>query len=71
LKEHDCVRVAELLRKNRRFDGTEIVKRAPQISDVGTIVHFNESFCIVENVDADGYTVWLADFLIEEVEIYE
>ena len=71
MKENDCVKIIKLLRANRRFDGTETVKRAPHINDVGVIVHLNENFCIVENVDDDGYTIWLADFLIEELEIYE
>jgi hypothetical protein len=71
LKELDCVKVVKLLRANRWFDGTEVVKRPPQIDDLGTIVHLAENFYTVENVDADGYTIWLADFFIEELEIYE
>ena len=71
MKELDCVKIVELLLANRRFDGTEAVKRLPQIGDVGAVVHLDEKFCVVENVDANGYTIWLADFLIEELEIYE
>ena len=71
MKENDCVKIVKLLRKNRHFDGTETVKQPPQIGDVGVIVHLNGNFCIVENVADNGYTVWLADFLIEELEIYE
>ncbi|HMS39041.1 MAG TPA: hypothetical protein PKE69_02360 [Pyrinomonadaceae bacterium] len=71
MKELDCVRIVKLLRENRLFDGTESIKRPPRVGDIGTIVHFAENFCIVENVDAEGYTVWLADFSMEEVEIYE
>lgn len=72
MKEHDPVKVVRLLRTDRPFDGTENVKRPPQIGDVGTIVHLaSGDFCIVESVDSEGCTVWLADFSIEELEIYE
>jgi hypothetical protein len=71
LKELDVVKIAKFLREDRDFDGTENVKRPPRIGDIGTIVHLDGKFCIVENVDSDGYTAWLADFLMEELEIYE
>jgi hypothetical protein len=68
MKEYDCVKIVNLLREDRPFDGTENVKRPPQIDDVGTIVHIVQNFCIVECIDSEGYTVWLADFLIDELE---
>ena len=71
MKELDCVKIVKLLKENRPFDGTENIKQPPKIGDVGIIVHFANDFCIVENVDSDGYTIWLADFLVEELEIYE
>jgi len=71
LKEHDCVKIVRLLQANRPFDGTEGVKRPPRVGDIGTIVHLAQSFCIVESVDSEGYTIWLADFLVEELEICE
>ena len=71
MKEHDCVKIVKLLRENRPFDGTENVKRPPKIGDVGAIVHPGKETCIVESVDSEGFTIWLADFLIEELEIYE
>ena len=70
MKELDCVKVVKLLQDNRPFDGTENVKRPPEIGDVGTIVHIHGNFCIVESVNSEGYTIWLADFLIEELEQY-
>lgn len=70
MKELDSVKIVKLLRNNRPFDGTENVKRPPEIGDVGTIVHFQKDFCVVESVDSEGYTIWLADFLPEELEIY-
>ncbi len=71
MKELDCVRIVKLLRENRLFDGTESIKRPPRGGVSAAIVRFAEHFCIVDHVDAEGYTVWLADFSMEEVEIYE
>ena len=76
LREYDRVRVAKLLRPNRKFDGTEGVRHPPHIGDLATIVH---EYCVdgptavvaVENVDGDGNTVWLADFEREELEFVE
>jgi hypothetical protein len=69
LKELDCVKIVKLLSENRPFDGTEGIKRPPRIGDTGTIVFLEQNFCIVESVDSEGYTIWLADFLVEELEI--
>lgn len=69
MKEHDCVKIVKLLQENRSFDGTESVKRPPQVGDFGAIVFSERDFYIVESVDSEGYTVWLADFLAEELEI--
>lgn len=69
MKELDCVKVIKLFCKNRSFDGTETVKCPAKIGDVAAIVHLQENFCIVEKVDSDGFTVWLADFLFEELEV--
>jgi hypothetical protein len=68
LKELDAVKIVKLLKANRPFDGTEGVKRPPHFGDIGAIVHFGKEVCTVECVDSEGYTVWLADFLIEELE---
>ncbi len=70
MEELDYVRVTALLSPDRDFDGTEGAKRQPRIGDEGTIVHVyvpGESF-VVECVDSDGYTVWLADFVAAELE---
>jgi hypothetical protein len=71
LKEHDCVKIVKLLQEDRHFDGTESIKRPPQIGDVGVIVFMQENFCIVEMVACDGNSIWLADFFTEELELYE
>ena len=71
MQEYDCVKIVKFLQENRYFAGTAGIKRAPQIGDVGVIVHMIENFCIVEMVASDGNTIWLADFLTEELELYE
>jgi hypothetical protein len=73
LREYDTVRIVKLLTNDRKFDGTDMVKRAPRVGDIATIVHkyepsnLNGRF-IVEKVNDDGYTVWLADFEKDELE---
>ncbi len=76
LREHDVVRVVRLLEQGRSFDGTEGVRRAPRIGDVGTIAHeydpsHSDAPVAVEMVDEDGMTVWLADFVREELELVQ
>jgi hypothetical protein len=42
--------------------------------DRGTIVHIppeSNSWCIVECMDKDGSTIWLADFMSDELELVE
>ena len=73
LQEHDTVRVSRLLSPSRAFDGTESVKRPPIVGDEATICHqYNPddpaAALAVEMVDERGYTIWLADFVPEELE---
>ncbi|QDU36970.1 hypothetical protein Mal4_12730 [Maioricimonas rarisocia] len=73
LREHDTVRVAQLLTPQRPFDGTEGVSRSPRVGDVATICHEydpddSEAPVSVEMVDGQGNTVWLADFHRTELE---
>ena len=70
MDEYSVVKVISLLSSDRHYDGTEGVKRSPQIGDIGTIVHVNATnkSYIVECVNSDGYTVWLADFVHDELE---
>lgn len=75
LKEFDCVKVIQLLQSNRPYDGTASVMRPPCVGDTGTIVHIYTSngadiAYAVENVDAEGNTIWLADFLLGEIAAY-
>ena len=76
LRAFDVVRVVRLLEPDRSFDGSESVRRAPRIGDVGTIVHEydpsrSDAPVSVEMLDGNGMTVWLADFRREELELVE
>ena len=64
------MKIVKLLNPTRAFDGTPSVKREPRIGDVGTIVYGNQGLNLwsAEMVDADGMTVWLADFSSEELQ---
>jgi len=39
LKEFDTVRIRSLLGKDKAYDGTEAVMRAPRVRDKGILVH--------------------------------
>lgn len=74
LREYDLVRIANLLTNDRKFDGSDKVKRAPRVGDIATIVHEYEpndpnGKIIVEKIDDEGYTIWLADFDKDELEL--
>jgi len=68
---YSIVRVKTLLSPDRHVHGTESEKRQPKTGDVGTIVHVNAPghAYVVESVDPYGLTVWLADFVSEELEL--
>jgi len=72
-EEYSIVRIVELKTANRPFDGSEMVKKTPKVGDTGTIVHITsnskENIYIVEKVNSLGQTVWLADFLQDEIEL--
>ena len=72
-KEYDTVKIIALKESIRDFDGTERVKSPPQIGDEGSIVHIlglidGEVKYIVESVNDDGDTIWVADFWESELE---
>ncbi len=76
LGEYDRVKIVKLIQKNRPFDGTENVRRLPQIGDIATICHKYDSqdstaFVAVEMVDKNGLTIWLTDFMQEELELVQ
>jgi hypothetical protein len=72
--ELSVVRIAVSDAAARSYTGTEGVSRAPALGDKGTIVHVHdvkqpEPAYIVEAVDSDGYTLWLADFTHSELSL--
>jgi len=70
MQEYDAVRVIRLNEDGRHYDGTEGVMRPPEIGDIGTIVHAaDKNSFMVENVGPGGYTLWLADFASDELEL--
>ncbi|HXH48873.1 MAG TPA: hypothetical protein VNM47_05960 [Terriglobia bacterium] len=74
LREHDIVRVTKLVDTSRKFDGTEGVRRPPRIGDIGAICHGYDpkdanAPVVVEMVDNEGLTLWLADFQRDELEL--
>lgn len=76
LKLHDAVRIVRLLTANRYYDGTVGVRRLPEVGDLGMIVHEYDredprAPLMVEQSDADGNTVWLADFEPDELELVD
>ena len=72
LQEYDVVRIVKLINPSRNITGMKSVSRPPKIGDVATVCHYYpESPFIVEMVDQDGMTIWLADFVTEELELVE
>jgi hypothetical protein len=71
IAELDVVKVTTLLEADRQFTGSDGVKRAPSVGDLATVVNVLEpgTAFVVEAVDADGYTIWLADFCREELQL--
>jgi hypothetical protein len=69
--ELDVVKVATLLESDRQYSGTQGVSRAPRVGDLATVVFVLEPGCafVAEAVDTEGYTLWLADFLAEELQL--
>jgi hypothetical protein len=66
--EFDIVVVQSLRTPTRQLDGTQAVRRQPRVGDAGTIVHvLGPHDYVVESVDTDGMTVWLADFHADEL----
>ena len=73
IREYDAVRVVKLLRDDREYMGGSSVARAPRIGDVAVVCHEYSpgnlaALLAFELVDADGYTIWLADFERSELE---
>jgi hypothetical protein len=69
--EYSVVRVVRLSSLDRPYDGTDKVRREPRVGDIGTIAHVyspKKAF-IVECIDSEGLTLWVPDFVVEELEL--
>ena len=76
IREHDVVKVVRLNSECREYSGTERLMREPRVGDSGTVVYLLDRAnpgapMIVECVDEDGYTVWLAEFAVDELEVVD
>ncbi len=71
MEELSIVRIVKLDTSDRHFDGSIGVKRAPRVGDIGTVVHMTGDLHIVESVNREGLTEWLADFTSDELEEVE
>jgi hypothetical protein len=74
LSEYDVVRVVRLHTPDRFYDGTPGVMRPPAIGDIATICNDSNpddprAAVVVEMVNDDGTTTWLADFTRDELEL--
>ena len=72
-KEYDTVKIRALKESKREFDGTELVKHPPQVGDEGAIIHIlgfkdGEFKYVVEALNVNGETIWVADFWESELE---
>jgi hypothetical protein len=68
-RELDVVRVVKLLAPERGVTSSFDPAPQPAVGDEGTVVSVARRRYMVENVDGDGYTLWLADFAAEELEL--
>jgi hypothetical protein len=73
LEQYSIVRIVKLLHPPEAYNGWGINKRNPQVGDTGAILEIltapglSDNY-VVENSDADGSDIWLADFVAEELE---
>jgi len=72
-KQYELVRVRKLIQSTDDHDGWRLNQRAPRPGDVGTLLDILTApglpnKYVVECSGKDGISIWLADFLEEEIE---
>jgi hypothetical protein len=72
LQQYQLACVVQLRYPLDTYDGWRVNRRPPAIGDMGTIVDILHApglpnKYVVESSDADGITIWLADFDAEEL----
>ena len=72
LSQYVVVRVRALLQAEDAYDPWRLNVRSPQLDDLGVIVEvlstpgFPHKY-VIENSDSDGRTIWLSEFVAEEI----
>lgn len=73
LHQYNLVRIRQLLRRPDEYDGWSLNQRAPRIGDTGAIVDILHAaglpdHYVVESSGPDGITIFLGEFVAEELE---
>ncbi len=73
LKLYDMVRVVKMCRPIEDYEGWGGSKRSPQVGDKGAFIELLQApnlpdHYVVESVTPDGDTLWISEFLIDEIE---
>jgi hypothetical protein len=72
LQVDDRVRVVRLLVAHRDVTGASTSPPQPYVGEEGDVVaDVGEGIYLVEHATADGQTIWLAEFLADELELVE
>ncbi len=66
----DMVRIVRLLVAGREVTGASTSPPQPHVGEEGEVVaDVGEGILLVERATADGQTIWLAEFLVDELEL--
>jgi hypothetical protein len=73
LRKYERVRVVRLLHHPEHYDGWRFNQRPPAVGDIGHLIDIFSApgapdDYVVEACGPDGVTIWLGDFLAEELE---
>ena len=77
LRQYGMVRVRQLLQPPGAYNGWRVNQRPPQVGDVGTVLDIfpgvdgGPDCYVVESSGPDGITIWLGDFMADELEPLE
>lgn len=73
LRQYEWVRIVRLLHPPEHYNSWGVNERAPTVGDTGCLIEILEApdgavAYVVECPGPDGGTIWLDDFLAEELE---
>jgi hypothetical protein len=73
LKLYSIVKIIRLIRGADDYNGWNLNRESPKVGETGTIVEILYAkdlldCYVVEKADLDGTTIWLSDFVEEELE---